>query len=110
VAAHLRIRLRRVVEHGRVGDDDGVDAQRRSLVHRGGPVGEAPGLGIGVDCGQDLAPLLVRVMDAFGQALLVEVEPGKVARVGVVAEAEIDVVGAVIHRRLERREAARRTH
>jgi hypothetical protein len=80
------------------------------LVHRCGPVGEAPGLGIGVDRGQHLAPALVGVADAFGDRLLVEVEPGEVARVGVVAKAEIDVVGAVVDRRLERRQAARRTH
>ena len=32
---------------------------------------------------------LVGVADAFGEALVVEVEPGEVARIGIVAKAEI---------------------
>jgi hypothetical protein len=52
----------------------------------------------------------VGVADAFGEALVVEVEPGEVARVGIVAKAEINVVGAVIDGRLERRQAAGRTN
>jgi hypothetical protein len=81
-----------------------------ALSYRCRPVGEAPGLGIGVDGDEHLAPTLVGVADAFGDRLVVEVEAGEVARVGVVAKAEIDVVGAVIDRRLERREAACGTH
>jgi hypothetical protein len=110
VAAQLRVGLGRVIEHRRVGDDYRIHAQLGGLVHRCRPVGEAPCLGIGVDGDEHLAPALVGVADAFGDRLVVEVEAGEVARVGVVAKAEIDVVGAVIDRRLERRKAARRTY
>jgi hypothetical protein len=99
-----------VFEHRRVGDDHRIDAELGGAVHRGRPVGEAPGLRVGVDGDEHLASALVGVADALGDGLVVEVEPSEIARVGVVAEPEIDVVGAVIDRRLERCEAARRTY
>jgi hypothetical protein len=42
----------------------------------------------------------------FDHRLVVEIEAGEIARVGVVAVAEIDRVGAVVDCRLERRQAA----
>jgi hypothetical protein len=44
--------------------------------------------------------------DAFDHRLVIEIQAGEIARVGVVAVAEIDRVGAVVDRRLERRQAA----
>jgi len=38
----------------------------------------------------------VRVVDAGAQRHVVEVQPGEIARVGLVLEAEVDVVGAEI--------------
>ena len=110
MAAHGRMCLGGVVEHGRVGDDDGIYPQCGGGIDGTRPVGEASGLGIGVDRRQHPASALMGVANAFDEALLVEVEPGEVARVGVVAETQIDVVGTVIDGRLERRQAARRTH
>jgi hypothetical protein len=42
----------------------------------------------------------------FDHRLVIEIEAGEIARVGVVAVTEIDRVGAVVDRRLERRQAA----
>jgi len=65
-------------------------------------------LGIGVEGHQDLAPLRLGIADALAQRGLVEVAAGEVARVGVVLEAEVDRVGALVDGGLEGRQAAGR--
>ena len=54
------------------------------------------------------APARVRVADARRRAASVEVEAGEIARIGGVAKAEVDAVGAVVDRGLQRRQVAGR--
>jgi hypothetical protein len=42
------------------------------------------------------------VLDALGRRLGVEVQTGKVAGVGVVAEPDVDRIGALVHSGLQR--------
>jgi hypothetical protein len=51
----------------------------------------------------------MRIADALGDGDMVEVQAGKVARVGVVPETEVDRVCAVIDGGLQRGQAAGRT-
>jgi len=50
----------------------------------------------------------LRIANALDHGLLVEVEAGKITRVGVVLVADIDSVRAMIDGRLERRQTASR--
>jgi hypothetical protein len=50
------------------------------------------------------------ITDAFDQRLLIEIQAGKIARVGVVFQAQINAVGAVVHGSLQRRQTAGRTN
>ena len=97
-----------VVEKADVGEDNGIDAERGGAVDGLVPVGLAPRLREGVDRYQHVFAARVGVADAFDHRFLVEVEAGEIARVGVVTVAEIDRIGAIIDRGLERRQAAGR--
>ena len=97
-----------VIEQADVGEDHRVDAEIGGTIDGAMPVGLAAGLREGVDRHQHVLAARVRVLDALDHRLLVEVEAGEVACVGVVLVAEIDGVGPVVDRRLERRQAAGR--
>ena len=99
-----------VVEQADVGQDDRVDPQIGSAVHGSVPVGFAPRLRKGVDRHQHMLAARVSVADALDHCLLIEVEAGEIACVGVVFVAEINRIGTVINRRLERRQAASRAN
>ena len=73
------------------------------------PARHRPRLGIGVERHEDLDALRARVAQALGEALGIEIEAAEIARVGVVLEAEINRVGAVINCRFECGQAACRT-
>ena len=79
-----------------VGHDHRVDPKLGGAIHRRGPVCPVGGLGEGVEGQQHLAPPGMGVGDALAQARRVEVEPGEVAGVGGVLEAEIDGIGAMV--------------
>ena len=46
------------------------------------------------------------VFDALGDLLVVEIETGEVARVGIVAKTDVDGIGAIVDGRLEHRQIA----
>src|SRR3546814_6848695 len=50
----------------------------------------------------------MRIAYAFCNSGLIEIQAGKIAGVGGIAKPQIDAVGAVIDRRLQGRQAARR--
>jgi hypothetical protein len=97
----LRVALAGVIQQSDIGQNNGVHALINGGVNRFAPVGNAPGLGEGVDRQQNLATLGVCIANALGHGFLIEIEPGKIARVGIVLETEINGIGAVIHRRFE---------
>ncbi len=63
-------------------------------------------MGEGVDGDMQLAAVAMHVIDRFLQLFLGEVEAGEVARVGIVFQADVNGVGAVIHRGLQGRQVA----
>ena len=97
---------RGVVEHADVGEDHRVGAGGGGGVDRASPRAEVAGAREGVDRHQHPAAARVGVFDALGEFAVVEVEAGIVARVGAVAEAAIDAVGAGVDRRAQRRRGA----
>ena len=68
------------------------------------------GLGIGVDRHEHMPALGLGVADAFAGRGEVEVQAGEIACVGGVLEAHVHRVGAMVHGRLQRRQAACRTN
>ena len=102
----LRMRPMCVVEQAEIGDDDRVNALPGGEVHGARPARPARGLRVGVQRQQQLAAARVRVGEAGGEGRLVEVQAGEISRVGFIAQAEIDPVGAVIDCGFECRQAA----
>lgn len=98
-----------IAEHRHVGGDQRVDAEVGGLVDRALPALPALGAGVGIDRDVELSPGLVDAPQAFLELAFVEVEAGEMAGVGVVAEADVDGVGALAQGRLQGGQAARRT-
>lgn len=101
--------LRGIAEHRHVGGDQRIDAEVGGLVHRALPALPALRAGIGVDRYVELPPGLVDSPQAFLQLAFVKVEAGEMAGVGVVAETDVDGIGALSQGRLQGGQAARRT-
>jgi hypothetical protein len=91
----LRMGARGVVQHRHVGGDDGVGTERGGVVHSGEPVRDPGAVRIGVERDVDLAAARMGVADAIAQFGFAEVQPGEGARIGLVAEADIDRIGPV---------------
>ncbi len=89
---------RGVVEQAGIGGDDGVGAQLGRAVDCRLPVAHACGAGVGVERDVDLAATPVRIGDASAQVFLAEVQARERARIGLVAKAQIDGIGACVDR------------
>ena len=97
----LRVALRRVVEHAHIGQDQGIHAQVGRPIHGVGPARPALGLGVGIDGDEDFDLTLAGIAQTLLDLLVAEVQSGEVTGIGVVAKADIDGVGAVVHGSLE---------
>src|SRR5690606_31659652 len=86
--------------------DYGVRPARDRRVHRLAPQADVADAGEGVDCDEHFRAVAVGEAHPFGQFPGREVQAGEVARVGLVAEAAIDGVGAGLDRRAQRRRGA----
>jgi len=105
----LRIPLRCIVEHADVGDDQRVGAGCYGIVDAALPDVERARPREGVDGDQHLDAAPVSAGNACAHLVAAEVQAREVARIGLVAEAAIDRVGAGIDGDVERRRRARRT-
>lgn len=99
--AQVRVVAARVGHHRDVGADQRVGAQAGGRIDRGEPWRGIVGAGVGVQRHQHLAAARMGVGHAFAQLRVIEVEAGEVARVGGVAQAEVDRVGAGVDRELQ---------
>jgi hypothetical protein len=108
VQAQLRMLRPGVFHQAGVGEDDGIHAEIGRLVDGGGPAIPGGRLRIGVECNEHLRAAGMGVTNAFAQLGVVEIQPGEIARVGVVLEAGVDAVGAVVHGGFQRRQGAGR--
>ncbi|MNH30672.1 hypothetical protein D3C79_909810 [compost metagenome] len=106
---HVGVVTAGIIEHGEIGDDQGIGSERHPAIHRLLPPGVRSRVGEGVDGDVQLAAVLVYVIHRPFQLAVGEVETGKVAGIGVVLEADIDRIGPVIHGRFQCRQAACRT-
>ena len=61
------------------------------------PIGNATRLRECVDRQQNLPPFGMGIADAFGHGFRIEIQPGEIAGVGVIFEAEIYGVGTVVY-------------
>ena len=73
-----------VVQEADIGEDHRIDAEIGGAVDGAVPVGLAAGLREGVDRHQHVLAARMGVVDSFDHRLLIKIEAGKVARVGVV--------------------------
>ncbi|MCY1375022.1 hypothetical protein D9M69_624020 [compost metagenome] len=104
--SQLRVASCGVLHETGVGQDDGVHAQIHRLVHRLAPALRLSGLGVGVERHEHLAVACVCIGHTGGDGRVIKIQSGEVARVGGVAQAQVNAVGAVIHGGLERWQAA----
>ncbi|MNI21292.1 hypothetical protein D3C73_748080 [compost metagenome] len=93
-----------VAEHARVGGDQCIHTKIGGTVHRPLPTLPAPGLRVGVDRDVDFALVLVDVGDGDVELFVVHVQPRKMPGVGVIAKADVHGIGALAHRRFQRRQ------
>jgi len=93
-------------QHTGIGGDQGIHAQLGGVIHCALPALPAAWLGIGIDRHIEFATFLADQLKAGLQLLLVQVEASEVASVGVIAETNIDGIGALADGCLERRQAA----
>ena len=102
---HVGMMAAGVIQHGEIGDDQGIGTERHSPVHGLLPSGIGARVGEGVDGDVQLAAVPVHIVHRLLQFAVREVEPGEVAGVGVILEADIDRIGPVIHGCLQCRQA-----
>ena len=110
VQALLRMALAGIVEQPDVGQDNRVHTLVDRSINGLVPVGDATGLSKGIDRQQHFAALGMGIANAFGHGLLIEVQAGKITCIGIVLEAEVNSIGAVINGCLECRQAASRAN
>ncbi|MNS56989.1 hypothetical protein D3C72_898650 [compost metagenome] len=103
---HVGMMAAGVIQHGEIGDDQGIGTERHPSVHRLLPSGIRARVGEGVDGDVQLAAVPVHIVHRSFQLAVREVESGEVAGVGVILEADIDRIGPVIHGCLQCRQAA----
>jgi hypothetical protein len=108
VESQRGVPLRGVLHEARIGEDHGVESGVGGEVERVRPAGERRGLRVRVEGEQHLCPARVRVREPIGGAFRVEVESGEVARIGLVAQSDVDAVRARVDRGLQRRQRSRR--
>ena len=101
---------RGVLHQPGVGDDHRIDFELRRAVDCALCAFPAGELRVGVESEQHLPFAAVGVAYAFARADGIKIEPGEIARVGVVAKADVNAVGAVVDGGFKRGQAARRTH
>ncbi len=98
-----------VGQHAGVGSDQGIHPECGGLVHRALPARPALRLGVSVDGDIELATALTDQLQARLQLAFVQVEPGEMAGIGVIAKAYVDGVRALLQGSLEGGQTARRT-
>lgn len=108
VQAQVGIAVAGVRQQAGIGHDDRIRAQPVRGIDRLAPFMAAAGLHEGVDGEQHLALPAVRQFDAGADVAFGEIEPGEVAGVGGVLQAQVDGVCACLDRRLQRGQAAGR--
>ncbi|OIQ78942.1 hypothetical protein GALL_393340 [mine drainage metagenome] len=97
-----------IAEHRAVGDDQRVGAEPGGTLDGVEPRLRILGRGEGVQRHQHLGVARVGVAHAFAQLRVVEVQAGECPCVGLVAQAQIDGVGAGVDGQLQRAQRARR--
>ena len=88
----------RVFENPDVRGNDRIDPQVRGQIYRIVPAPDGFRLRIGIDGHKHSDTAIMRVAQAFICLPVIEVQPGEVAGVGLILEADIDGVSACINR------------
>ena len=102
--------LHGIAHQPRVGQDHRVNPPGRRLVQRRLPGRGVARLRVSVQRHQHLAPALVRVSQARENGLFIKVQPREIARIGRIAQAQINAIGPLVNRPFERRQTAGRAH
>ncbi|MOA10124.1 hypothetical protein D3C78_1300000 [compost metagenome] len=102
----LRVTLAGIRQDPGVGGDQRVHAMIGGTVHGALPALPALGLRVGVDRDIEFALVLTNVGDRCIELLVVHVQSGEMPGIGVIAKTDINGVGALAHRRFERRQVA----
>ena len=101
---------RGVVQHRHFCGDDGIGAKDGGVIHGGIPIGQAGAVWVGIQRQIHLGTLGVRIANAGAQLGIGKIQTRECAGIGLVTEAGIHRIGTGIHRRLQGRQIAGRTH
>ena len=94
--------LRAIPKQTSVGEDHRIHAQISSEVDRPMPTLQAARLRVGVDRQQHLAVGCMGIAQTFAGRGGIEVQSSEIARVGVIAQSDINSIGALIDRGIQR--------
>jgi hypothetical protein len=103
VAFHLRITLRGILQRSDIGENQGICAVLRRHINGRLPAIHPIRMGKGIDGHVQLAAMLVQEARRFCQLLVSKIKASKVAGIGVIFQTDIHCIGAMLHRRFQRR-------
>jgi hypothetical protein len=98
-----------VIHESGIGENQRIDAETRRLIHGVTPLFPLVRARVGIDRQKHARMPVACIGNALARFVEIEIEAGKIARVGAVTETHVNGVGTVIHGRLEGRHAPRGT-
>ena len=106
---HVGMMAAGVIQHGEIGDDQGIGAEGHPAINRLFPSCIGTGMGKSVDGNMQFATMLMHIIHRLLQFAVGKVETGKVAGIGVILETDVNRIGPVIHGCFQCRQTACRT-
>ena len=110
MAWQFGVGARGVVEYRHFCGDDGISAKTCGVIYGGIPIGQAGAVGVGIQRQIHLGVFGMRIANAGAQLVIGKIQPRKCAGIGLVTKPGIHRIGTGIHRRLQGRQIAGRTH
>ncbi|CSB80918.1 Uncharacterised protein [Vibrio cholerae] len=100
---------RRILQHGNIGNDQGINPEIGRLIYRVSPALETIRMGEGVECNMNFFIVVVHVIHRFFELFAAKIKAGKVASVGIIFETDINRIGTTINRCFQGRQISGRT-
>ena len=101
MALHVGIFIRGVIKHGDIGQDKRIRSELRGHIYRALPTLIAVRVRKRIDGDMQFTAVTVNVIRGFLQFFFREIQTGEMACIGIIFQADIHRVGAIIDRRFQ---------